>query len=201
MCGERSRSAHSACAGCEPRLNRLASDALIDLPWRVWVGRARSCFAHEDPVRRALWSLKYEGEIFALPFFARELERALGEIGAHDAVTCVPMQGLRVVGRGANAPALLARALARGCGMRFDPGLVVRVRSVERQVGQGRQERIENVRGAFAANAGRAKKIEGRSLLVVDDVMTTGATINECARALMKAGAGRVDAITVARAL
>ncbi|MFA4971110.1 MAG: phosphoribosyltransferase family protein [bacterium] len=201
LCGALAEKSDEPCGDCEPRIARIPGDAFLDLPWRVWLGRARSCFAHEDPVRRALWSFKYEGNIHALRFFVDALARELGGMAGYDVITAVPMQGMRVIRRGVNAAALLARSLAGESDVEFSSCLIGRVRAVRRQVGLSRMQRMENVRGVFAAT-GRAREIvHDRSVLILDDVMTTGATLNECARALAAAGARSVDALTVARAL
>ena len=85
--------------------------------------------------------------------------------------------------------------------MPFGRDVLERVRAVPPQVGLARDEREKNVRGVFAVRAGRRFRIEARRVLVVDDVLTTGATVNDCARALIKAGASEVSALTVARTL
>ncbi len=201
LCNAPAEKSDEPCDACGTRILTIPGDAFLDLPWRVWLGRARSCFAHEDPVRRALWSFKYEGNIHALPFFVRALARELSTMAEYDIITAVPMQGMRVVKRGVNAAGLLARSLARESKVEFSPCLIERVRSVKRQVGLSRMERMENVRGSFAATSRAREILHDRSVLILDDVMTTGATLNECGRSLMKAGARSVDALTVARAI
>ena len=162
---------------------------------------ARSCFAHDGPIKRALWSFKYEGEMHSFPFFRSSLAEELGGMGDYDLVTAVPMQAGRVVRRGINAAAVLAGGVAKGLGVQFDRADIGRGRSARRQFGLIREERMKNVRGAFLLRPAFEGRVEGRRVLLVDDVMTTGATLNECARALIAAGAESVDALTLARAL
>ena len=201
LCGELTELRDAACGACERRLIRLEGAAHVDLPWRIWIGSARSCFAHDGPIKRALWSFKYEGEMHSFPFFRSSLAEELGRMGGYDLVTAVPMQAGRVVGRGINASAVLAGSVARRLGIPFDRAALARGRSARRQVGLLREERMKNVRGAFLPRPAFEGRVEGRRVLLIDDVMTTGATLNECARALIAAGAELVDALTLARAL
>jgi ComF family protein len=192
---------HETCVRCRPRIQRLAGDARLDLPSRVWLGRARSCFAHDGPVRDALHGFKYECRVQAAEFFARRMAEEARGMGAFDIVAPVPMSGRRMRARGFNAAAILARRVCRIRGIGLDASLLRRVAGGTPQVGLPREERVRNVRGAFSVPERAAGRVRGARVLVVDDVLTTGATLNECARALMKAGAARVDAVTVARAL
>jgi len=201
LCGTLAGHGRGACAACDARLQRLAGDANIELPWRVWLGRARSCFAHEDPVRHALWSLKFEGALFSLGFFSDSMAREACRMGPHDLVVPVPMLASRLVARGVDAASLLARRVAKAAGWGVCLRALGRTGRVRRQVGLGREDRVANVRGAFEARPQALGRLRAARVLLVDDVMTTGSTLNECARALIAAGAERVDALTLARAL
>jgi ComF family protein len=118
-------------------------------------------------------------------------------------VVPVPLHAKKKTQRGFNQAAVIARAavkqLSRQNGERFEfvPGALVRSRDTGSQIGLSRHQRRENLRGAFAVND--PTKIEGRHILLVDDVYTTGATASECARVLLRAGARRVWVATVAR--
>jgi ComF family protein len=110
----------------------------------------------------------------------------------------VPLHPRRLRERGFNPSALLARSLAREHRSRFDASLLLRVRDTPSQTGLGRRARRANLRGAFQVRPGaRAPQV----IWLVDDVVTTGSTLIECARALRRAGARRVVAICVARTL
>ena len=116
-----------------------------------------------------------------------------------DVVIPVPLHRARLRWRGFNQSALIGAAVARRIGRPLDVGSLVRTRATPPQTMRDRKERARNVRGAFAVR--RPARIAGRQILLVDDVMTTGATVDECARILKVAGARRVDVLTLARAL
>ncbi len=117
----------------------------------------------------------------------------------YDLVIPVPLHRRRLRWRGFNQAALLALAIARKIGCKIDVTALKRVRDTPPQTSQNRHERRQNVRGAFIVT--RPDRIAHRRLLLVDDVMTTGATLDECARALLDAGARRVEVLTLARAI
>lgn len=112
-----------------------------------------------------------------------------------DAVVPVPLHPRRQRLRGYNQAELIARELARGLKRPVEPRWLARIKDTPSQTGLTPAQRIENVRGAFAAS----DKVDNRRILLVDDVCTTGATLNACARALQRAGAASVQAVTVAR--
>lgn len=159
----------------------------------------RSWSAFDGPVRNALHRLKYRrdvglGEALALPLarFACDLAWPI------DLVVPVPLGARRLKERGYNQSALIAWPLAMALGLKYDHDAVARVRDSRSQVGLARSERQENVRDAFRAQSAR---VGGRSVLLVDDVATTGSTLSSCAAALRASGAQDVFALTVARAL
>jgi ComF family protein len=115
-----------------------------------------------------------------------------------EVVVPVPLYWLRRLTRGYNQSAAVAGGVARVLGLPCRPRWLRRVRNTPKQVGQSLAARQENVRGAFRAR--RRAPLAGRSVLLVDDVMTTGATLGEAARALRAAGAARVAVAALARA-
>ena len=110
----------------------------------------------------------------------------------------VPLHPRRLRERGFNQSALLARHVARGLGAKLDLSTLRRTRYTAAQTGLGKDERRKNVRGAFLVIHPSA--VKGRTVLLVDDVLTTGNTLNQCARALRRAGARRVLCLVFARA-
>jgi ComF family protein len=108
----------------------------------------------------------------------------------------VPLARGRRIARGYDQAALLARHLARAARLPVLPGALRRLRETPPQVGRTRAERVRNVAGAFAAS----DRVRGREIALVDDVVTTGATADACARALKEAGALRVVAVALGRA-
>ncbi len=166
--------------------------------------RARSCAvyarsASDAPLARALHGLKYLGDVSC----ARPLTRILFERAPHDrtydAVLPVPLHIDRLRWRGFNQAILLARPLARRLRAELRVDGLVRVRPTTPQIELGVRERQSNIRGAFAV--ARDWSPRDLRLLLVDDVFTTGATVEECSRTLRRAGAASVDVLTLARAL
>ncbi|MDX2171374.1 MAG: ComF family protein [Deltaproteobacteria bacterium] len=117
----------------------------------------------------------------------------------HDVIVPVPLHRRRLRWRGFNQSALLARSLAAHTQRAVELRALMRVRATPPQVGLGERDRRRNVARAFAVR--EPEHLRGRSVLLVDDVMTTGATVNECARVLRRAGATRVEVVVLARAL
>jgi ComF family protein len=114
-----------------------------------------------------------------------------------DLVVPVPLGVARLRERGYNQASLIARPLALGCGLPYSSQVLMRTRETRSQVGLSVYERRENVRGAFVA---QPERVARRSVLVVDDVATTSATLDACATALLTAGCSQVFGITVSRA-
>jgi ComF family protein len=117
----------------------------------------------------------------------------------YDLVVPVPLHWRRLWWRGFNQAALLAAEVARRMQLRLDSTSFVRTRRTPPQTARHHDDRIRNVRRAFFVK--RPARIKGRRILLVDDVMTTGATVDECARTLIAAGASKVDVFTLARVL
>jgi ComF family protein len=117
----------------------------------------------------------------------------------YDLVIPVPLHRRRLRWRGFNQAALLGAEVARRIGCTLDIATLARIRDTPPQTAQDSSRRRQNVRGAFAVT--RPHRVANRKLLLVDDVMTTGATLDECARTLLAAGAGTVDVFTLARAV
>lgn len=152
---------------------------------------------YEGPVRDAIHALKFEGKrALARPLAALVLEQTGRGLGLGlAALVPVPLARAREHARGFNQAALVAERLAAALRVPVRPRWLARVRATGPQSDLGAAERRANVRGAFVA----APAVAGRYVVVVDDVLTTGATAAECARALRVAGAARVGVLTVAR--
>jgi len=119
------------------------------------------------------------------------------DAGGYDVVIPVPLHRARLRWRGFNQAALLGAALARRLDCALDVASLARVRPTPPQTARDHAQRARNVRNAFAVR--RPARVAGRRVLLVDDVMTTGATVDECARVLRAAGARRIDVLTLAR--
>jgi ComF family protein len=162
--------------------------------------RVISAFDYRDGVRKAIHALKYDKKPGLAGLLVAELCSAVASPGEKiDALCGVPMLEDRRLERGYNHADLLAQALSRRWNLPLLPdGALYRVTGSARQVELDARARRENVRGAFAAEAGI---VGGLTIMVVDDVCTTGATLEACAGALMAAGARRPLAVTLARTL
>lgn len=161
--------------------------------------RARSALLYDGAAGEALRGLKYHQSLWLADDLAVLLAAAVQAEYADvpfTAVTAVPLHPLRLRERSFNQSALLAAALARRLDLPFRPRLLRRVRPTPSQTGLTAPRRAANVSGAFRS---RPAGTEGGRLLLVDDVMTTGATVNACALALKQEGARSVHVITVAR--
>jgi ComF family protein len=163
---------------------------------------ARSFGAYTTRMSRAILQLKY-GNVAPLGgWFARRLaglvERQPQDFAA-DAVVPVPLDQGRLRERGYNQAELIAKPLARLLGIPFRSYLLVRTRPRPNQLRLTRRERWETVRGAYATH--KRAQVDKLRVILVDDVFTTGATLDACSRALKGAGATRVVGLTVARAL
>ena len=119
------------------------------------------------------------------------------EFAACEGIVPVPLHPRRLLSRGFNQSRELARLLSARRSLPIWQGALVRVRRTVPQMELAREARAENIKGAFAADS---KRLSGKSVLLVDDIMTTGATLEECARAMLCAGARRVDVLALARA-
>jgi ComF family protein len=148
---------------------------------------------YDGAVKDMIWQLKFSRLRMAAEPAAELVARALPPDMALDVVTAVPIAPDRYRERGYNQAELIARAVARQFNLRYIP-LLARTDAVH-QVGRGRQERLAQIKGAFYARRGLA----GERVLIVDDVITTGATLGECARMLLEVGAGEVWGGAVAR--
>jgi ComF family protein len=162
--------------------------------------RARAAMRYDAGARGLVLRFKHADATHAAPGYARWMARAGAELLADcDLIAPVPLHRWRLLRRRYNQSALLALALGRMAGRPVAPDLLVRRRYTPSQGRLDRAHRFANVAGAFALRPGYAAAIGGKRVLLVDDVMTTGATVEECAKVLKRAGAGAVDVLTLAR--
>ncbi len=158
----------------------------------------RSCAFYGGPLQNAIKRLKYKGDLALGDALSRPLIDLLRETGWEiDLVTPVPIGVARQAQRGYNQAALLALPIALKYKLPYRPAAIEKIRATRSQVGLSLFERRENVKGAFRA---RPELVKGKRVLLVDDVTTSGATIDACGKTLFDAGALQVFGITLARA-
>lgn len=154
-----------------------------------------AAFAYAHPMDALILALKYRGQLALAGLFARELHQRLGRARSVDLIVPLPLHPQRLAERGFNQAAEIAKVLSRLSGIGMDARLARRVRNTAPQTGLPWRERANNMRHAFACDGDLA----GLNIAVVDDVMTTGATLDEFARTLKRSGAARVENWVVAR--
>ena len=164
--------------------------------------RARTAIRYGDIAASLITRLKHLDQTHLAPSLAEWMARAgAGLIADAELITAVPLHRRRLWQRRFNQSVLLAQKLGRLSDREVVPDLLTRRRPTRPQVGLTRSERQRNVSGAFTVPQRHAARIEGATILLIDDVFTTGATISACARVLYAAGAAHVDVLTVARVI
>jgi ComF family protein len=162
--------------------------------------RARAACLYDETSRDPILQFKHADRQDLAPLFVRWISRAADQLVEEaDAIAPVPLHRSRLFSRRFNQAAEIARGLARLRDRTYLPDALVRRRATESQGGKSGSGRQRNVAGAFDVPPQRARQVAGRNILLVDDVLTTGATAQGCARALLSAGAARVDLAVVAR--
>jgi ComF family protein len=177
----------------------LSGDAIANPPpFR----RARTVASYGDVSKKLVQLLKYNDRTDLAPWMAEWMARAGAELLQDcDLIIPVPLHSWRYFSRRYNQSAELARALSQKTKKLYDPAALLRIRRTTQQVGLGARQREDNVRGAFQVPEQKLIAVAGKTILLVDDVYTTGATINAATKALKKAGAKAVDVITFARVI
>lgn len=161
-------------------------------------GRTRYGLYYQGPVRDALLRFKYSGGLYASRPLARLLVEAFArhfDPDEFDVIVPVPVHRSRLISRGFNQVVILSERLARKTGIPLDRRSLVKTRRTIPQVGLEREKRLKNLSGSFGIS--RADRVKNRRVLLVDDVATTGATIAEASKALLKGRAARVDALVL----
>ena len=175
------------------RISPMERSELVDRHWT-----ALSAFWYQDQARRLVHQLKFNGDLQAARPLGDQMALVLTETGWTRQMDClvpVPVHPLRLRQRGYNQAQVLAQQIAGHTGLPLCPDVLFRTREQGSQINRGRQERLLAMKGAFSA-----KSAQGKHILLVDDVLTTGATASACARALQAAGAAEVRILTACRA-
>jgi ComF family protein len=151
--------------------------------------------AYDDVSKPLVLNLKHGGRKDGLRAFATWMLEAAPFVSKADQIVPIPLHWTRLWQRGYNQAAWLAAAVAQRAGCRYNPLVLHRHRATPSQNGLSASGRKRNVAGAF----GVSEKLHGQTIVLVDDVMTTGATLNACAMVLKRAGAERVECVALAR--
>jgi ComF family protein len=197
--------APDVCAGCDARIGIMRvfcpACAATLMPAAATRQGEHAPFAYGGALAQAISSLKYGGRVDLARPLSHLLLRAIEPLRAGAAaptrVVPVPLHHARLATRGYNQASLLAAPVARALGARFAPDALVRVRDAPPQATLGRSARLENMKGAFSTRRGGGS-FRGEHVLLVDDVRTTGATLEACAVALKQDGAALVETVVLA---
>jgi ComF family protein len=196
------------CRICGAPFNELSGDIAVDAEQECGAclarppayDRARAALEYGDISRDLVLALKYQGRRDSLDLLASWMAAAGADLltGAH-LIVPVPLHYIRLVRRGFNQSAWLAAALSRRTSIPLAVDTLTRTRSTPIQGGLSADGRRRNVQGAFKVRPSRMTKVKGQKILLVDDVLTTGATAEACSRALKRANAACVEVLTLAR--
>lgn len=218
MCGELVDVPGTLCGDCWPQLRFIAGPLCeaCGTPFgidpgegalcgdcarrRPDYGQARAAFIYDEASRGLILGFKHGDRTDAAPAFGRWMARAgAALLAGADVLVPVPIHWTRLFARRYNQAALLAHAVGTAAGVPTLPDALVRRKRTPKlgALGPGARRRV--VQGAIAFSRGRAAAIAGRRVVLIDDVHTTGATLAVCTRALLQAGAARVDVVTLAR--
>lgn len=161
--------------------------------------KARAIFRYDDESARLVHAFKYQGQTVARATFCAWAQEVgpLHDLAPPELIIPVPLHRRRLQARGFNQALVLARFLFPKEGAKIAAHLLIRPRWTDPQTALSGQERRRNLAQAFAVK--HPKRVVGRQVLLIDDVFTTGTTLNECARVLKENGAARVEALTLAR--
>ena len=189
---------NSGCATCGlPLIGTEAETCARCLAEPPKIDRMRAAVAYDELPRSIAIRLKYGRKVALARTMARYMAPLLDGEGRDVLLIPVPLHRWRLWSRGFNQSGLVARELARRWGARWDGGLLRRTRRTQPLKGMNHNQRKKAVAGAFAV--ADPKRVAGRDILLIDDVLTSGSTAEACARALRKAGARRVELICWAR--
>ena len=162
---------------------------------RIYFERAVARFVYEGELTKMIHRFKFRRQAYFQNYFAEELKKSLKDLPKADSIVPVPMHKLREKERGYNQCNLLASELSRISGIAVT-AVLRKIVNTREQVGLTGEERRNNVRGSFRIEDKSA--IKGKTVLVLDDVMTTNSTVNECARLLKLAGAREIYVLALA---
>src|SRR3954466_15999671 len=181
----------------DPGPDMLSMEAIASPPAYQ---RARAAVRYDDVARTLVHALKYQDRTDLAPAMGRWMARAGGELLAEaDMLVPVPLHWRRAWRRRYNQSGALARIIERQSGVKAKAEVLRRVRATEQQIGLSRAQRATNVQGSFQVTTARQVEVQGRRIVLIDDVLTSGATLDARARAMLRAKAAQVDVLVFAR--
>jgi ComF family protein len=181
----------------DPGPGLLSMEAMANPPA---YDRARAAVRYDEVARSLVLAFKYADRLDLAPMMGAWMARAGRELLTDaDALMPVPLHWRRLWARRFNQAAALAGAISDISGVPVLPDILRRVRATPQQVGLSKTDRTNNVQGAFRVPDGQKPVVHGRRVVLIDDVLTSGATVDTCARALLRAGAAHVDVLVFAR--
>ncbi len=212
-CGTIVSDTHSFCADCWTQLDFLGSGGCdtCGLPLQATesqlcasclakpprLARTRAAVAYDELSGSLAMQLKYGRKVAVAKTMARYMEPLVGEVSPDALLVPVPLPRMRLWSRGFNQSALIAHELSRRLRIPADPVVLKRTRRTPPLKGMTPLQRRKTVAGAFQVRDKAA--VTGRSVILIDDVLTTGSTVEACARALQRAGAARIELLAFAR--
>jgi ComF family protein len=219
-CGERIDASGLACAACWTKLTFIAPPycATCGAPFDFAIegihrcaacyaqppayDRARAAVIYDEGSKGLVLGFKHGDRLHAAPAFGAWVARAGADLLEDaDLIAPVPLHRWRLLKRRYNQAALIAEHAGKRTGVTHLPDLIERHRATPSQGDLGPAARTRNVAGAFRLNPRHADRVKGSHIVLVDDVLTTGATVGACARVLRRGGAARIDVLTLARAV
>jgi len=174
----------------------LCSECIADTPHFDY---ARSVFKYNDFIGSIISGLKYSDKTPFAKNLSDNLKTKASEIPDFDLICSVPIHRKKLMSRKYNQSALLANWLGKKTNKKVNNLLLIKTKNTKPQAGLHRKERIANIKNTFKLNNKYQKQIQGKNILLIDDVITTGATASECAKILKKSGAEKVFLLTIAR--
>ncbi|WP_237153230.1 ComF family protein [Oryzibacter oryziterrae] len=177
----------------------LSAEAIANPPRYA---RARSAVVYDGLVPDLVQAFKYSDRLDLAPMFAAWMLRVAGELlDETDLILPVPLHWTRLARRRFNQAGVLAGLVGRRAGRSVRHDILLRVKRTRQQVGLGRTDRSDNLRGAFLVPQRKRGAIAGKAVLLIDDVLTTGATLDAAVGVLLRAGARTVNVLTLARVI
>lgn len=184
------------CKKCGKPLNKSTGLCPLCHDFQFSFTACRSAFVYEGAVASGIKALKYSKRIpFASYFAAFLYDILVHEDWNIDLITAVPLYKDRLAERGFNQSGKIAESLSKKVSIPYNSSALQKISDTKTQVGLGREERLENLKSAFVAEP---IFVIGKRILLIDDVMTTGSTFNECSQTLLKAGASNVFCLSIA---